>query len=125
MATDPLDVEDLVAAAAGAAWDGVPASTTIGHLHLHVGDLGQAEAFYARGVGFDVTVRDHPGALFFAAGDYHHHLGTNVWAPGPAPDPDQARLLECRSEIRSGRISIMSIHSDRATSSFITSLAPA
>jgi catechol 2,3-dioxygenase len=94
MATDPLDVEDLAAAAGGAAWDGVPTKTTIGHLHLHVGDLVQAEAFYARGLGFDVTVRDYPGALFFAAGGYHHHLGANVWAPGPAPGADQARLLE-------------------------------
>jgi catechol 2,3-dioxygenase len=94
MTTDPLDVDDLVGAGAGQQWDGVPAGTTIGHVHLHVGDLDQAAAFYQGMLGFDITVWNYPGALFFAAGGYHHHLGTNVWAPGPAPAPDQARLLE-------------------------------
>ena len=94
MTTDPLDVDDLVRAAAGQTWDGAPARTTMGHVHLHVGDLDQAAAFYQRGVGFDITVWTYPGALFFSAGGYHHHLGTNVWAPGPAPTADQARLLE-------------------------------
>ena len=94
MTTDPLDLDDLIQAAGGHAWDGVPARTTMGHVHLHVGDLDQAAAFYQRGVGFDITVWNYPGALFFSAGGYHHHLGTNVWAPGPAPTADQARLLE-------------------------------
>ena len=94
MTTDPLDVENLVAAGASAAWDGMPAGTTMGHVHLHVGDLDAAAAFYHRALGFDITVWNYPGALFFAAGGYHHHLGTNVWAPGPAPARDQARLLE-------------------------------
>jgi catechol 2,3-dioxygenase len=94
MTTDPLDVDDLIQAAAGRTWDGAPARTAMGHVHLHVGDLGQAAAFYQGGVGFDITVSNYPGALFFSAGGYHHHLGTNVWAPGPAPAADQARLLE-------------------------------
>ena len=94
MTTDPLDVDALVRAAAGRSWDGAPARTRMGHVHLHVGDLDDAAAFYQRGVGFDITVWSYPGALFFSAGGYHHHLGTNVWAPGPAPAPDQARLLE-------------------------------
>jgi catechol 2,3-dioxygenase len=94
MTTDPLDVNDLIQAAGGHPWDGVPARTTMGHVHLHVGDLDQAAAFYHRAVGFDITVWNYPGALFFSAGGYHHHLGANVWAPGPAPTADQARLLE-------------------------------
>jgi catechol 2,3-dioxygenase len=94
MATDPLDVEDLVAAGAGHSWDGLPAGTSMGHVHLRVGDLEKAAAFYHRVLGFDITVSNYPGALFFAAGGYHHHLATNVWAPGPAPTADQARLLE-------------------------------
>jgi catechol 2,3-dioxygenase len=94
MTTDPLDLDDLIQAAAGHTWDGAPARTTMGHVHLHVGGLDQAAAFYQRGVGFDITVSNYPGALFFSAGGYHHHLGTNVWAPGPAPAADQARLLE-------------------------------
>mgnify|MGYP001315101858 FL=1 len=93
MATEPLDLNGLVTAAAGSGWTGVPAGTTIGHLHLHVGDLDLADAFYRMGLGFDKTVWSYPGALFFSAGGYHHHLGTNTWAPGPAARDDEARLL--------------------------------
>lgn len=94
MATDPLDIESVIAAGAAAAWDGAPAGTTMGHVHLHVGSLEAAEAFYHRALGFDKMVWSYPGALFMAAAEYHHHLGTNVWAPGPPPDPNEAQLLE-------------------------------
>ncbi len=93
MATNPLDVADLAAAAGGQAWDGAPPGTKMGHVHLHVGDLADAEAFYHAAVGFDKTVWSYPGALFLSAGGYHHHLGTNTWSPGPAARDDQARLL--------------------------------
>lgn len=94
MTTDRLDIDDVIAAGGRVAWDGAPAATTIGHMHLHVGSLDAAEAFYHRAVGFDKTVWGYPGALFMAAGGYHHHLGTNVWSPGPRATPDQAQLLE-------------------------------
>jgi catechol 2,3-dioxygenase len=93
MATDPLDVTNLVAAGGVRPWDGMPAGTVVGHVHLHVGDLREADAFYHRALGFDRMVWDYPGALFLAAGGYHHHLGTNTWSPGPAARPDEARLL--------------------------------
>jgi catechol 2,3-dioxygenase len=93
MTTDALDVEDLLRAGAGAVWEGVPTGTTMGHVHLHVGDLGVAATFYQHQLGFDLTVWNYPGALFFAAGGYHH-LGTNTWAPGPGPGADEVRLLE-------------------------------
>jgi catechol 2,3-dioxygenase len=94
MTTDPLDVAGVIAAGRGEPWDGAPAGTTMGHVHLHVGSLEGAEAFYHRALGFDKTVWSYPGALFLSAGGYHHHLGTNIWSPGPAPSPDDARLLE-------------------------------
>jgi catechol 2,3-dioxygenase len=94
MTTEPLDIADLVAAAEGGAWAGAPPGTTIGHVHLHVGDLDAADAFYRAAIGFDKTVWTYPGALFFSAGGYHHHLGTNTWSPGPAATDDEARLLE-------------------------------
>ena len=94
MTTDPLAIDDLVAEANGAGWNAAPPGTTIGHVHLHVGSLDDAEAFYHRAIGFDKTVWSYPGALFMAAAGYHHHLGTNVWSSGPAPEADQARLLE-------------------------------
>ena len=94
MATDPLDIASVIAEGAGVTWDGAPAGTTIGHVHLHVGSLDRAEAFYQRALGFDKTVWSYPGALFMSAAGYHHHLGTNVWSPGPGPGANEAQLLE-------------------------------
>ena len=94
MATDPLDIENVIAEGGGGVWNGMPTATTIGHMHLHVGDLEGADSFYHRALGFDKMVWSYSGALFFAAGGYHHHLGTNTWSPGPSARDDQARLLE-------------------------------
>ena len=93
MTVDPLDIAGLIAAGGEEPWEGAPAGTTIGHVHLHVGSLGDAEAFYHAAVGFRKTLWTFPGALFLAAGGYHHHLGTNTWAPGPSADDTEARLL--------------------------------
>lgn len=101
MATDPVDVEDLLHAAGEVAWRGMPEGTKMGHVHLHVGDLDAAAQFYSEGLGFDRTVWTYPGALFLAADGYHHHLGTNLWAgPGARPpEPDEAQLLEWTLEL--------------------------
>ncbi|HEV8240890.1 MAG TPA: VOC family protein [Thermoanaerobaculia bacterium] len=95
MATEPLDVADLLAAGGGEPWTGAPAGTKLGHVHLHVGDLQRAADFYHRGLGLDQVVWSYPGALFLSAGGYHHHLGVNTWARGVAPASDgDARLVE-------------------------------
>lgn len=96
MASDPLDLRSIVAEAAGLPWSGFPAGTTMGHLHLHVASLDQAEAFYHLALGFDKVVWSYPGALFMSAGGYHHHLAVNTWSPGPSAREDEARLLEWR-----------------------------
>ena len=93
MATLPLDARSVIAAGAGTPWAGLPGGTTMGHVHLHVGDLGQARAFYGEALGLEPTVWEYPGALFLAAGGYHHHLGTNTWSRGGPAADDQARLL--------------------------------
>ena len=73
---------------------GMPPGTRIGHVHLNVGDLAAAESFYSGALGFDVTVRGYPGALFVSAGGYHHHLGLNTWAgEGVPPAPAGSRGL--------------------------------
>jgi catechol 2,3-dioxygenase len=94
MASDPLDIESVMAAGRGRDWDGMPLGTVLGHVHLHVGSLDEADAFYHAALGFDRIVWSYPGALFLSAGGYHHHLGTNTWSPGPSAAEDQARLLE-------------------------------
>jgi catechol 2,3-dioxygenase len=98
MATEPLDLADVVRAAAGERWSGMPTGTTMGHVHLHVADIEKAAAFYHGALGLDKMVWGYPGALFLAAGGYHHHLGLNTWAGASAPRPTEndARLLEWR-----------------------------
>ncbi len=95
MAAEPLDLRALVRAAGDEPWTGMPAGTTIGHVHFHVGALPEAETFYHSALGFDKVVWSYPGALFLSAGGYHHHVGANTWAAGaPVATPDDARLLE-------------------------------
>jgi catechol 2,3-dioxygenase len=95
MTTIALDARAVVEAGANAAWAGMPAGTVLGHMHLHVGSLEEARAFYHDALGFDLVVWSYPGALFFSAGGYHHHLGTNTWAAGrPSAAADEARLLD-------------------------------
>lgn len=101
MATDPVDVAGLVAAAGTSQWAGMPAGTVMGHVHLHVGDLEAGRAFYSEALGFDRMVTRYPGALFLGADGYHHHLGTNTWAGAGAVPPGEgdARLIEWTVEV--------------------------
>jgi catechol 2,3-dioxygenase len=95
MASDPLNVPELIRAAGGVPWTGAPRGTRIGHVHLYVADLAAAASFYHDALGFDRVVLEFPGALFLSAGGYHHHLGTNTWAGGaPRAMDTDARLLE-------------------------------
>jgi catechol 2,3-dioxygenase len=89
MAVDPIDWDGLLMEAADTPWNGLPAATTMGHIHLHVSDLGATKHFYEEVLGFDVMAQMGNAALFVAAGGYHHHIGLNTWAgvgAGLAPD---------------------------------------
>ena len=95
MATKPLDVPSVMESAGGRKWDGMPAGTTMGHVHFHVGDIDEAARFYHTGLGLDKIVWSYPGALFMSAGGYHHHVAVNTWAAGaPNASDDDARLLD-------------------------------
>lgn len=76
-------------------WEGLHPDTVVGHVHLHVADLGETEAFYHGLLGMDVTLLSHDfGALFLSAGGYHHHVGSNIWlGPGAPPAPEDATGL--------------------------------
>lgn len=90
MATDPLDVQAIHdEPGAEAAWAGLEDGTVIGHVHLQVPHLDAAEALYCGRIGFEPMLRGYPGALFVAAGGYHHHLGLNTWAGLGAPPPPE------------------------------------
>ena len=95
MTTVPLDVASVLRSAKGAVWTGMPRGTVLGHVHLYVSHLEDAEAFYHRALGLDKVVWSYPGALFLSAGGYHHHLGTNTWAAtAPRAEEGDARLIE-------------------------------
>ncbi|WP_411720167.1 VOC family protein [Mycetocola sp.] len=51
----------------------------VGHIHLQVGDVDTAKAFYVDALGFETTQTGYPGALFASAGGYHHHIAMNIW----------------------------------------------
>jgi catechol 2,3-dioxygenase len=88
MGTVALDIDSVMAELPPGADSGMPDGTRMGHVHLHVADLGAAESFYAGDLGLDVTVRSYPGALFLSRGGYHHHLGLNTWrGEGVPPMP--------------------------------------
>ncbi|WP_159993368.1 VOC family protein [Roseomonas sp. 18066] len=78
MGTEPLDLQALIALGDGPAWTTAPEGTRIGHVHLQVGDIPAAEAFYAGSLGFGITAR-YQGGSFFGADGYHHQLAANVW----------------------------------------------
>ncbi len=88
VATLPLDLADLFAKP-HPPWKGVPRGTCIGHIHLFISDLNRAERLYRQGLGMNMRTRSFPGALFLAAGDYHHHVGLNTWA-GAVPQASEA-----------------------------------
>ena len=94
MATLPLDLDSVLGELGSSedAGGGMPAGTTMGHVHLQVADIPAAEGFYNGAVGLDVMVRTYPQALFLAAGGYHHHLGVNTWESQGAPAPPEDAL---------------------------------
>ena len=87
MGADPLDLDSLLAEPGGDDGAGLARGTVIGHVHLHVSRLDEAERFYVGVLGFDLMQRYGPSALFVSAGGYHHHIGLNTWAGVGAPPP--------------------------------------
>ncbi|MDR9854258.1 VOC family protein [Paenibacillus sp. VCA1] len=87
MDTVALDIRNLLQEGAGQEWKGLPEGTLMGHIHLHVSFLQDAEAFYIQGLGFEVVCRLSNQALFISTGQYHHHIGFNTWNGVGAPAP--------------------------------------
>jgi catechol 2,3-dioxygenase len=95
MQTNHLDVESILAEIdqATATYSSAPEGLRIGHIHLRVGSVEQAEQFYRGPIGLELT-RRRGGATFMSSGGYHHHVGSNVWHSEGAGvrDPNQAGL---------------------------------
>lgn len=78
MVTDPLNINNLLNHESYGTWRGFPSKTSIGHVHLCVSNLHKAKNFYQDLLGLNHTA-SYPGAYFFAADRYHHHIATNTW----------------------------------------------
>lgn len=87
MVTKPLYLKELMEEAQGEEWEGVPENAIIGHIHLHVSSLAEAENFYVDGLGFDVVARMPRQATFTSTGKYHHHIAFNIWNGTNIPAP--------------------------------------
>lgn len=90
MTVDPLDVQEVAQASNGEKWSGMPVGTVLGHIHLHVSDLQAAHDFYTGAIGFGLVANLGNQALFVSDGNYHHHIGLNIWNGTGIPAlPDQ------------------------------------
>ena len=97
MTTMPLDTRSLLGELedpATAPFDGLPAGTVMGHVHLKVAAIPDTVAFYRDVLGFGLMAQLGAQAAFLAAGGYHHHLGANTWeSAGATPPPDGTAAL--------------------------------
>jgi catechol 2,3-dioxygenase len=80
MQTKQLDIEAILDEVdrTSATYPAAPEGLRVGHIHLRVGSVEQAEAFYRGPIGLELT-RRRGGATFMSSGGYHHHVGANVW----------------------------------------------
>lgn len=94
MATNPLDLRALAEASPGPVPSVAPSGTVIGHVHLRVGDVAEAERFWTGVAGLAVSARYAGAAVFLARGGYHHHLAANAWGSrGAGRRPEGVRGL--------------------------------
>ena len=71
----------------------IAAGVRIGHVHLKISNIDRALGFWRDVLGFEVMQR-RPGAVFLAAGGYHHHIALNTWeSEGGTPPPKSATGL--------------------------------
>lgn len=101
MDTLPLNLQSLLAEEKDLSFEGLPAGTMMGHVHLQVNDLNQNLAFYRDIVGFKVMAF-LPGASFLGDGGYHHHIGINTWRSRNATPPPNGSLGLIRYELNLG-----------------------
>ncbi|MGH2867793.1 MAG: VOC family protein [Solirubrobacteraceae bacterium] len=99
MTTLPLDVNSLLRELPDPAlgrFDGLPAGTVMGHVHLKVARIPETIEFYRDTLGFALMAQLGPYAAFLSAGGYHHHLGANTWesSGASAPPPGSAALRQ-------------------------------
>ncbi|HYM90139.1 MAG TPA: VOC family protein, partial [bacterium] len=108
MVSQALDVSAQLAEAPTSA--PIHPATRLGHIHLSVDDLHAGEQFYSTILGLNVTQRSYPGALFLAAGTYHHHVGLNTWAHGRRAPGNATGLTGYAWAVPRGTVDALSGH---------------
>lgn len=76
--TEEIDAQGVVNEATQQ-WNGFPSGTKVGHVHLKIADLQKTEDFYTDILGLSLKNNYGIQAKFFATGNYHHHIGSNIW----------------------------------------------
>ncbi|WP_319996359.1 VOC family protein [Trichococcus shcherbakoviae] len=91
--TEAMDADGVIGAMVKI-YDGIPSGSIMGHVHLTVHDLVETQQFYENVLGISLKSDFFGQAKFFAAGNYHHHIGSNMWAGKhlPAAEENQPGL---------------------------------
>ena len=91
MKTDHLDLKQLIEESEDPLEWHMSADTVIGHIHLQVSNLDKSSYFYSKVLGLHNTC-SYPGANFFAADSYHHHIAINTWSGNNISSADSTQL---------------------------------
>ena len=91
--TEAMDADGVIGAMVKI-YDGIPVGSKMGHVHLTVHDLVETQQFYENVLGITLKSDFFGQAKFFAARNYHHHIGSNMWAGKhlPAAEENQPGL---------------------------------
>jgi catechol 2,3-dioxygenase len=88
--TEAMDADGVIGAMVKI-YDGIPAGSIMGHVHLTVHDLIETQQFYENVLGISLKSDFFGQAKFFAAGNYHHHIGSNMWAGKQLPPAEETQ----------------------------------
>lgn len=86
--SEPLDITKFLLQRESE-FSGMSDSVKMGHFHWSVNNITDTEWFYGEVLGLGQTAAPATDTAFFATGDYHHYLGTNIWVSEGALAPTE------------------------------------
>ncbi|MRI81563.1 hypothetical protein GIY11_05985 [Aerococcaceae bacterium DSM 109653] len=86
--SEPLDITKFLLQRESE-FNGMSDGVKMGHFHLSVNNITDTEWFYGEVLGLGQTAAPATDTAFFATGDYHHYLGTNIWVSEGALAPTE------------------------------------
>lgn len=82
MFTKQMDVRGVLSSLDHYTFKHIHEQTIMGHLHLHVDSIPNAQSFFMDVLGFQKVLLYGGQALFISDQGYHHHIGLNTWHQG-------------------------------------------